>query len=129
MNSADNPPDYYRAVSQKRAGSGQQTLNPNFEMSQPSPAATVTPKPYEASCGSNPVVEPHVKKRNSIPCRVPRPGLKPGIASPKRFTLDPQENARLCREHIYLTSEEEPIFDAADVMRFGKVKKPPLPVQ
>ena len=24
------------------------------------------------------------------------------------------------REHVYLTSEAEPIFDAADVMRFGK---------
>jgi len=30
------------------------------------------------------------------------------------------ENARLVREHTYLTSEEEPVFDAADIMRFGK---------
>jgi len=26
------------------------------------------------------------------------------------------------KEHIYLTSEAEPVFDAADIMRFGKVR-------
>jgi glycine amidinotransferase len=31
-----------------------------------------------------------------------------------------EENKRLVREHVYLTSEMEPVFDAADVMRFGK---------
>jgi len=30
------------------------------------------------------------------------------------------DNARLVRDYIYLTSEEEPVFDAADIMRFGK---------
>jgi len=29
-------------------------------------------------------------------------------------------NKALVRDHVYLTSEEEPIFDAADIMRFGK---------
>jgi glycine amidinotransferase len=28
--------------------------------------------------------------------------------------------AAQCREHIYLTSEEEPVFDAADIMKFGR---------
>ncbi|EKX53778.1 hypothetical protein GUITHDRAFT_100748 [Guillardia theta CCMP2712] len=30
------------------------------------------------------------------------------------------KNKELVRNYIYLTSEEEPIFDAADIMRFGK---------
>jgi hypothetical protein len=31
------------------------------------------------------------------------------------------ENKRLVKDHIYLTSEVEPVFDAADVMRFGNL--------
>ena len=29
-------------------------------------------------------------------------------------------NKALVKDHVYLTSEAEPVFDAADIMRFGK---------
>ncbi|KAJ1467797.1 hypothetical protein T484DRAFT_1857531, partial [Baffinella frigidus] len=30
------------------------------------------------------------------------------------------------KDHIYLTSEAEPVFDAADIMRFGKEEAEPV---
>lgn len=50
----------------------------------------------------------------------PKPTMADSMYRSDYYKASPEERVKLIENRIYCTNETEPIWDAADIMRFGK---------